>query len=279
MGGHGGGQSRVSAPPSTVQVHATAIVHPTAELGQGVEIGPYCIVGPDVRLGARVRLLAHVAIEGATTLGADCVVHPFAALGAPPQHLAHRGEPTRLVVGERNVIREHVTMHAGTVIGGGLTRVGDDSLFMVGTHVAHDCMVGDHVAMANAAALGGHVMVGDHVFIGGLVGVHQHTRIGRQAFVGASAMVTKDVIPFGSVWGNHAHLEGLNLVGLKRRGFPREVINDLRSAFRLLFGPEGTFQERLEDAARVFSASAEVREIVDFIRADAGRPLCLPDTV
>jgi UDP-N-acetylglucosamine acyltransferase len=260
-------------------VHPTAIVASGAELAADVEIGPYCIVGEHVRLGDRVRLISHVVLEGNTEIGADCVVGPFAMLGGQPQHLAHKGEPTRLVIGERNIIREHATMHTGTVGGGGVTRVGSDGLFMVGTHVAHDCLVGDRVAMANNAALGGHVQVGDNVFIGGLVGVHQHTRIGRQAFVGASAMVTKDVIPFGSVWGNHAHLEGLNLVGLKRRGFARETINDLRSAFRLLFAPEGTFQERIVDAARVFAGSPEVQEILAFIRADANRPLCLPDTV
>ncbi len=167
-------------------------------------------------------------------------------------------------------------MNTRTLQGGGVTPVGSDGLFMVGTHVAHDCVVGERVAMANNAALGGHVKVGDYVFVGGLAGVHQHTRIGRYAFIGASAMVTKDVIPYGSVWGNHAHLEGLNLVGLKRRGFSRETINNLRSAYRLLFGPEGTFQERLEDSGRVFASTPEVREIVDFIRADASRPLCLP---
>jgi UDP-N-acetylglucosamine acyltransferase len=263
----------------SVRVHPTAIVEAGAQLDEGVEVGPFCTVGPQVRVGPRVRLVSHVVLEGATEIGADCVVGPFAMLGGQPQHLAHRGESTRLVIGERNQIREHATMHTGTVGGGGVTRVGSDGLFMVGTHVAHDCVVGDRVAMANNAALGGHVQVGDNVFIGGLAGVHQHTRIGRQAFVGASAMVTKDVIPFGSVWGNHAHLEGLNLVGLKRRGFPRETINDLRSAFRLLFGPEGTFQERLEDAARVFAGSPAVQEIVSFIRADASRPLCLPETV
>jgi UDP-N-acetylglucosamine acyltransferase len=258
------------------RVHSTAIVDPAAQLGVDVEIGPFCIVGPQVRLGDRTRLVSHVVIEGSTVVGDDCVIYPFAMLGAPPQHLAHKGEETRLEIGDRNQIREHATMHAGTVQGGGVTWVGSDGLFMVGTHVAHDCVVGDRVAMANNAALGGHVKVGDFVFVGGLAGVHQHTRIGRYSFVGASAMVTKDVIPYGSVWGNHAHLEGLNLVGLKRRGFSRETINDLRSAYRLMFGPEGTFQERLEDAARVYADRPEVREIVDFVRADANRPLCLP---
>jgi UDP-N-acetylglucosamine acyltransferase len=260
----------------SAQVHPTAILHPGASLGEDVEIGPYSLVGEGVRLGDRVRLLSHVVIEGLTELGADCVVYPFAQLGGPPQHSGHRGEPTRLVVGERNTVREHATMHAGTVMGGGVTTVGSDGLFMVNSHVAHDCVVGDRVIVANNAALGGHVKVGDFVFIGGLAGIHQHTRIGRYAFVGASAMVTKDVIPYGSVWGNHAHLEGLNLVGLKRRGFSRDAINDLRSAFRLLFGPEGTFQERLEDAAASFGHSPEMAEIIAFIRADASRPLCLP---
>lgn len=259
-----------------MSVHATAIVHDGARLGAGVEIGPYCVVGPQVVLGDGCKLLSHVVLDGSTSLGEGCVVHPFACLGAPPQHLAHKGEETRLIVGARNVIREHVTMHAGTVAGGGETRVGDDGLYMVGAHVAHDCIVGNRVVFANNATLGGHVRVGDFVFMGGLSAVHQHTRIGRYAFVGGMATVTKDIIPYGSVWGNHAHLEGLNLVGLKRRGFSREAINNLRSSYRLLFAPEGTFQERLDDAARTFAGSPEVMEIVDFIRAEGSRPLCLP---
>jgi UDP-N-acetylglucosamine acyltransferase len=257
-------------------VHPTAIVHPGAQLADSVEIGPYCIVGPQVILHDRVRLLSHVVVEGLTEVGADSVVHAFANLGGPPQHLAHRGEDTRLVIGERNRIREHVTMHTGTVMGGGVTRVGADGLYMVASHVAHDCTVGNQVVFANNATLGGHVCVDDFVFMGGLSAVHQHTRVGRYAFIGGLAAVTKDVIPFGSVWGVYAHLEGLNLVGLKRRGFTREQIHDLRAAYRLLFGPEGTFQERLEDVAQVFAQSTEVAEIVDFIRADASRPLCLP---
>ena len=260
----------------SASVHPTALVDPKAELGEGVEIGPYCIVGPHVRLAEGVRLSSHVNIEGHTEIGEGCDIHPFASLGGAPQHLAHKGEPTRLVVGARNSIREHVTMNTGTVGGGGVTRVGDDGLFMVGSHVAHDCVVGDHVVFANNATLGGHVHMGDYVFMGGLSAVHQHTRVGRQAFIGGLAAVTKDVIPFGSVWGVYAHLEGLNLVGLKRRGFGRDQIKDLRSAYRLLFGPEGTFQERLDDVARVFAQNVDVREIVDFIRADASRPLCLP---
>jgi UDP-N-acetylglucosamine acyltransferase len=258
------------------KIHPTAIVHDGAKLADSVEVGAYSVVGPDVTLGEGVRLISHVNIEGVTEIGAECVIHPFASLGGAPQHLGHKGEPTQLIIGERNVIREHVTMNTGTVAGGGVTRVGSDSLYMVGSHVAHDCMVGDRVTFANNATLGGHVQMGDFVFIGGLAAVHQFSRIGRYAFIGGVSAVTKDVIPFGSVWGVHAHLEGLNLVGLKRRGFSREEINDLRSAFRLLFAEEGTFQERFEDVARLFAGAPRVMEIVDFIRAEANRPLCLP---
>ncbi len=258
------------------RVHPTALVDPAAQLADDVEVGPFCVVGPDVRIGARSRLLAHVIVEGATTLGADCVVHGFSVIGGPPQHLGHRGEPTRLEIGDRNVIREQVTFNTGTANGRGVTRVGSDGFFMAEAHVAHDCVVGDHVVMAKGATLGGHVLVGDYVFMGGLAAVHQFSRVGRYAFIGGLAAVTKDVIPYGSVWGNHAHLEGLNLVGLKRRGFAREAISNLRSAYRLLFGPEGAFAERLEDTGRTFGQTPEVMEIVDFIRADATRPLCLP---
>jgi len=257
-------------------IHATAIVDAKARLARDVAIGPYCIVGADVRLRAGVRLASHVVIEGHTDIGEKSVVHPYACLGAPPQHAGHKGEPTRLLVGARNVIREHVTMHCGTAMGRQVTTVGSDGFFMVGVHVGHDCIVGDRVVMANNATLGGHVVVGDHVIMGGLSAAHQNTRIGRHAFVGGMAGVNHDVIPFGNVWGNHAHLEGLNLVGLKRRGFSREAINALRAAYRMLFAEEGTFLERLEDTAVAYAGSPEVMEIVEFVRADASRPLTTP---
>ena len=256
-------------------VHPTALVDPAARLADDVEVGPFCIVGSGVSLGRGVRLTSHVVVAGLTEIGEDCVVHAFASLGGPPQHLAHRGEPTRLVIGARNVIREHVTMNVGTALGRGVTTVGSDGFFMAASHVAHDCVVGDHVVLANNATLGGHVQMGDHVFMGGLSAVHQWSRIGRHAFVGGLAPVTKDVIPYALV-GNDAHLEGMNLVGLKRRGFSRETINDLRSAYRMLFAEEGAFQERIDDVARVFARSAEVSEVVAFIRADANRPICMP---
>lgn len=258
-------------------VHPTAIVAKGAELAEGVSIGPYCIVGETVKLGRNVRLTSHVVVEGVTEIGDDCEIHAFANIGGPPQHLAHKGEPTRLVVGARNIIREHATMHTGTVSGRGVTTVGSDGLFMAGAHVAHDCIIGDHVVLAQAAIVGGHVTMGDYVFMGGVAAVHQFARVGRYAFVGGLAAVTKDVIPYGSVWGNHAHLEGLNLVGLKRRGFSRETISAMRSAYRMMMADEGTFQERLEDTAQTFGETPEVMEIVDFIRADANRPLCLPE--
>ena len=260
----------------SVEIHPTAIVAKGAELADGVSIGPFCVVGDKVKIGAETRLHSHVVVEGATELGARNQVHPFCVLGGPPQHTAYRGEDTRLTIGDDNIIREHATMNIGTVNGGGVTRVGSNGFFMIESHVGHDCVVGDHVVFANNATLGGHVHLGDYVFMGGLSAVHQHSRVGRHAFIGGLAAVTRDVIPFGSVRGNPAGLEGLNLVGLKRRGFTRETINDLRSAFRLLIAPEGTFQERLDDVARVFADSPQVGEIVDFIRADASRPLCLP---
>jgi UDP-N-acetylglucosamine acyltransferase len=258
-------------------IHPTAIVAKGAQLHETVAIGPYCVIGEAVTLGRNVRLTSHVVVEGVTDVGDDCEIHAFANIGGPPQHLAHKGEPTQLKIGPRNIIREHVTMHTGTASGRGVTTVGSDGLHMVGSHIAHDCIVGDHVVLAKGATLGGHVEMGDYVFMGGLAAIHQFSRVGRYAFIGGLAAVTKDVIPYGSVWGNHAHLEGLNLVGLKRRGFPRETISAMRGAYRLLMADEGTFQERLEDTAQTFGEVAEVMEIVNFIRADANRPLCLPE--
>jgi len=259
-----------------MNIHPTALVASEANLADDVEIGAYCTIGPHVTLKSGVRLRSHVVIEGDTEVGEGCEVYPFAVLGAAPQHSAYKGERTRLVIGRRNLIREHVTMHAGSSVGRGITSVGSDGLFYVGAHVAHDCQVGDHVVMTNAATIGGHVRVADHVIMGGLSAVQQYSRIGRHAFIGGLAAVNSDVIPFGSVWGNHAHLEGLNLVGLKRRGFSRDQINTMRAAYRMLFADEGTFQERLEDTSSAFAHSPEVMEIVSFIREDPGRSLTMP---
>lgn len=260
----------------SARIHPTAIVDPTAEIHDGAEVGPYCILGPNVTLAPGVRLVAHVFIERETRIGEGTVVHPFATLGQPAQDTSYKGEPTTLAIGARNVIREHVSMHRGTVRGRGRTQVGDDGYFMAQSHVAHDCIVGNGVIFAQGATLGGHVQVGDHVIMGGLSAMHQHGRIGRHAFVGGLAAVVADVIPYGSVFGNHATLAGLNVVGLKRRGFSKAAVHDLRAAYRLLFAEEGTFQERLEDVAETYAHEPLVQEIVAFIRADAQRPLCMP---
>jgi UDP-N-acetylglucosamine acyltransferase len=260
----------------TSTIHPTALVDPAAILGEGVEIGPYCIVEGPVRLGDRTRLVSHAQVLGHTSLGADCTVHPFAVIGGPPQDLSYKGEPTRLDVGDRVTMREHVTMNRGTAKGKGVTTVGDDGYFMNGAHVGHDCTVGPRVIFASNATLGGHAIIGEQVIIGGLAAVHQFCRVGRHAFVGGLAAVVADVIPYGSVVGVHAHLGGLNIIGLKRRGFSREQIHDMRGAYRMLFAEEGTLQERLEDVADLFAGKAEVMEIVDFVRAESARPLCLP---
>jgi UDP-N-acetylglucosamine acyltransferase len=258
------------------KVHATAVVDPAARLGEGVEIGPYCIVGPGVMLGARTRLLSHVNVEGLTEIGEDCVIHPFCSLGGPPQHFGHKGNHTRLIIGDRNLIREQVTMNVGSSPGAGVTRVGSDNTFFAGAHVGHDCVVGDRVLLTNLANLAGHVSVGDFAILGGLAGVHQRVRIGRYAFVGALASVPRDVIPFGTVWGNHARLDGLNLIGLKRRGFSREQINTLRAAYRRLFGEQGRFQDRVAAVAEAYATSPQVMEVIDFIRFDPSRAICMP---
>lgn len=257
-------------------IHATAIVDPAAKIGEDVRIGPYCVVGPDVELTDGVRLESHVVVDGRTTVGSGTRIFPFASVGTPPQDLKYRGEESRLVIGADCVIREHVTMNPGTEGGGLETRVGDRCLLMVGTHVAHDCRIGNDVILVNNATLAGHVAIGDFAILGGLCAVHQWVRIGEHAFVGGMSGVENDVIPFGSVLGNRAHLGGLNIVGLKRQNFPREQIHALRKAYRLLFADEGTLLERVEDVARGFEDEPLVQKIVGFIRDASDRSLCTP---
>lgn len=257
------------------RIHPTAIVHPAAHLGQGVEIGPYCVIGEQVRLDDEVCLLSHVCIDGITSIGQGTRIFPFAAIGFQPQDQKFSGEKSRLTIGAGNVIREYVTFNPGTSGGGMLTSVGDNGLFMAGSHVAHDCIVGDNVILANNATLAGHVCLGDFVICGGLSAVQQFVRVGPHAMIGGMSGVENDVIPFGSVLGNRAHLGGLNLIGLKRRGFTRDQIHDLRNAYRMLFAPEGTLQERLEDVAKLFEQQPQVMEIVNFVRAST-RSICTP---
>jgi UDP-N-acetylglucosamine acyltransferase len=263
-----------------MKIHATALVAPGAELADDVEIGPYCTIGDKVKLASGVRLHSHVVLEGETEIGEASEIFPFAILGAPPQHAAYKPtDPVRLVIGARNLIREHVTMNGGSSVGRGVTRIGDDCTFYMGAHVGHDCIVGDHVTLTNNATLGGHVILGDFVIMGGLSAIQQRSRVGRYAFIGGLAAVNSDVIPYGMVWGNHATLQGLNLIGLKRRGFSRQQINALRAGFRALFfqgDGEGPFRQRVEAAAGTYADNPEVLEIIDFIRAEPLRPLVLP---
>ncbi len=259
-----------------MSVHPSALVAEGAARGAGVEIGPFCVVGPDVRLGEGVRLASHVVVAGRTTIGPGTRIWPFASLGHPPQDLKYEGEESYLEIGARCMIREHVTANPGTRGGGLYTRVGDGCLLMVGAHVGHDCQLGHSVILANNATLGGHVEVGDHVFLGGLSAVHQFVRIGAHAMVGGMTGVEKDVIPFGSVIGNRAELGGLNIVGLKRRGYPRDVIHALRAAYREVFYGEGSLAERAARAAEAHRGVEAVEQMVAFILADSSRSFCTP---
>jgi UDP-N-acetylglucosamine acyltransferase len=257
-------------------IHPTAIVAKGAKIADTVEIGPYCVVGDNVTLSDRVKLRSHVVVEGRTSIGADTQIFPFASIGHQPQDLKYHGEESRLEIGERNQIREHVTMNPGTEGGGMVTRVGNDCLFMASAHVAHDCQVGNNVILVNNATLAGHVHIGDFAIMGGLSAAHQFVRIGRHAMIGGMTGVESDIIPYAMVMGNRAHLAGLNLVGLKRRGYDRDAIHELRAAYRLLFAPEGTMAERLEDVVEQYQGHELVMEIVDFIRADSSRSICQP---
>lgn len=257
-------------------IHPTAVVEPGAEIGAGCRIGPCCVVGAEVRLGDGVELLSHVAVAGRTSIGARTRIWPFASVGHQPQDLKYKGEASELIIGADCMIREHATLNPGTEGGGMVTRVGDGCLLMVGTHVGHDCQIADRVIMANNATLAGHVEIGAHAFLGGLCAVHQFVRIGAHAMVGGMSGVEKDVIPFGSVIGNRAELGGLNIIGLKRRGFDRETIHALRAAYRAIFAGAGTLHERAERAAADFPEVEAVQEIAAFIGADSSRSFCTP---
>lgn len=258
------------------KIHATAVVEDGASLAEDVEIGPFSLIGRHAVLGDGVRILSHVVIAGHTKIGARTIVHPHAVLGGGPQFRGDPGTDARLTIGEDNVIREHVTMNGGSVKGGGLTEVGDRGYFMAYSHVAHDCHVGNGVTFANSVALGGHVSIADGVNIGGVSAVQQYGRIGRNAFIGGLTGVPEDVIPFGMAWGDHARLEGLNLIGLKRRGVPRERIHALRAAFRAIFFGSGRVMDRAREAGERWKGFDEVEEVVAFILADSKRPICMP---
>lgn len=248
-------------------IHPTAIVSPEAEIASEVFIGPYCRIGDRVRIGERCRFDSHVVVEGPTTIGTDNRFFPFCVVGVPPQDLKFKGEDTRLTIGSHNVFREYVNIHRGTVGGGGHTRIGDRNFLMVGTHVAHDCVVGNHVLMANAATLAGHVTIEDHASIGAYSGVHQFCRVGTHGYVGGYTVITKDVLPYSkTVSQRDTHAFGVNSVGLERKGFSAEQIRNISSAFRILLRSKLNTSQAVE-AIRREPASPEVQIILDFIES------------
>ncbi|GAA6207358.1 acyl-ACP--UDP-N-acetylglucosamine O-acyltransferase [Cognatishimia sp. WU-CL00825] len=257
------------------RVHASAVVVDGAQIGAGCTVGAFCVIGPQVVLKDRVELKSHVVVTGDTEIGEDTIVFSFSVIGEIPQDLKFKGEASKLVIGARNRIREHVTMNAGTEGGGGVTKIGDDGLFMAGCHVAHDAQIGNNVILVNSVAVAGHCIIEDDVIVGGLSGIHQWVRIGRGAIIGAVCMVTNDVIPFGLVQGPRGKLDGLNLVGLKRRGVPRSEITAMRAAFQTLASGEGAFSERAKELG-ASQDSAYVQEIVDFVLGDTDRSFLTP---
>lgn len=257
-------------------IHASAIIHPKAKLGKNIRVGPYCVIGERVVLGDNVTLHSHVVVEGRTDIGEGTQIFPFSSIGHAPQDLKYHGEESRLSIGKNNTIREHVTMNPGTEFGGMETRIGDNGLFMMACHVAHDCMIGNNVIMANNATLGGHVHVGDFAFIGGLAAVHQFIRIGTHAVIGGMSGVESDVIPYGRVKGERAFLAGLNLIGLERRGFTKDDIRTLQKAYNQLFADDGTMDQRIEQVEKDFATQPHVLELITFARAKARFPLCQP---
>lgn len=260
---------------SAAVIHPSAVIEEGAQIADGCTVGPFCHIGPEVVLEKGVTLKSHVVVTGDTVIGEDTLIHSFAVIGEIPQDKKFGGERTKLVVGKRNRIREHVTMNAGTAGGGGLTKVGDDGLFMAGCHVAHDCIIGNNVILVNNSAVAGHCIIEDDVIVGGLCGVHQFVRIGRGAIIGAVTMVTNDVIPYGLVQAQRGKLDGLNLVGLKRRGVSRSDITALRAAFQMLAQGEGAFQERAKRLSDE-TTSDYVKEITDFVLAETDRHFLTP---
>src|SRR6266568_9130560 len=256
-----------------INVHPTAIVDSRAELDSSVEVGPYCLLGAGVKIGKESKIHSHAVIQGRTTLGEGNEVFPFATIGSIPQDLKYKGEPSELLIGNRNTIREYVSLNPGTAGGGMVTRVGDRNLLMMYCHIAHDCIIGNHNVIANGATLGGHVVIEDFVIVGGLVGIHQFTRIGSGVILGAGSMVSKDVPPYCNATGDRAKLHGLNIEGLRRRGFERRKIDALRKAYRIIFKSKLKIKDALEKVRQEVTPSSEIESLVSFI-ANSQRGVC-----
>ena len=261
-------------------IHSTAIVSSKAELGNNIYIGPYCIINENVKINDNCKFLANVYMEGNTTVGANCTFYPFSTIGTKPQDLKYKGEKSELMIGNNNTIREHVTINPGTSGGGLITSIGNNCLLMVGCHVAHDCKIENNVILVNNASLAGHVTIEDFAIIGALSGVHQFCRIGKHSMIGAMSGIDSDVIPYGTVLGNRAFLSGLNIIGLKRRGFSKDIIQDLKKAYGVLFvSNEGTISDRIKEVSEDFSKNIPVMEIVDFLTKEKSRSICKPRNV
>ena len=261
---------------SKPEIHPTAIVEDGARIGDGVRIGPYSMVGAAAEIGEGSHLISHVVVAGRTTIGPRARIFPFASIGHEPQDLKFKGEISTLTIGSDCLIREGVTMNPGTAGGGLKTTIGDRCAFLANSHVGHDCEIGNNVIFSNNVLLAGHCWVGDYVILGGGAAVIQFARIGAHAFLGGMSALENDLIPYGMALGNRAYLSGLNVIGLQRRGFPRDEIHSLRRAYRLLFADEGTLAERVTDVATEFAGHAAVEEILTFVRAGGKRSVCTP---
>ena len=258
-------------------IHHTSIISEKAILGSNVIIGPYCIINENVKIGNNVNLKAHVYIDGNTTIGDNCTFFPYCSIGTSPQDLKYKGEKSKLKIGNNNIFREYVTVNPGTEGGGLITVIGDNCLFMISAHVAHDCIIGNNVIMVNNASLAGHVILEDYAIMGALSGAHQFCRIGKHSMIGGLSGVDSDVIPYGTVIGNRAYLSGLNIIGLKRRGFSKDVIQDLRKAYGVLFSSqEGIFSDRVKEVSEEFSDNEPIQEIVQFLKSEKTRSICKP---
>ncbi len=260
-----------------INKHHTSIISEKAVLGSNVTIGPYCIINENVKIGNNVNLKAHVYIDGNTTIGDNCTFFPYCSIGTSPQDLKYKGEKSILKIGNNNIFREYVTINPGTEGGGLETVIGNDCLFMINAHVAHDCKIGNNIIMVNNASIAGHVILEDYAIMGALSGAHQFCRIGKHSMIGGLSGVDSDVIPYGTVTGNRAYLSGLNIIGLKRRGFSKDIIQDLRKAYGLLFSSqEGTFSDRVKEVSEEFLDNEPIQEIVQFLKSEKSRSICKP---
>jgi UDP-N-acetylglucosamine acyltransferase len=259
-------------------IHQTAIIDKECQIGKEVIIGPYSVIGKGVIIGDNVEIKSHVVIEGNTTIGNNNIFYPFCSIGTAPQDLKYKGEASKLIIGDNNIIREHVTINPGTDGGGLLTKIGNNCLLMVASHIAHDCILGNNIIMANNATLAGHVKIGDYAVIGGLSAIHQFVRIGKHAMIGGMAAIDSDIIPYGVAMNERASIEGINLVGLKRRGFTKESINAIKHIYNYIFfeDEDKTFAHRVESMAGNYQNNEEVMELVNFLKTSSERAICRP---